>query len=73
MPSVLESFFYTLYKYTFGIIFYYIGEFTGYNDAVQKCYGFNVNDELDKMNKNAGEIRQAFIKGWKLDFSKIKI
>jgi hypothetical protein len=62
-----------LYKYTIGVIFYYIGEFTGYNDAVKKCYGFNVNDELDKMNKNAGDIRKAFIKGWKLDFSKIKI
>jgi len=73
MPSFLRSFFDTLYDYTFGIIFSFIGYITGYSDAVKRCYGFNVNDEIDKMNENAKEIQRAFVKGWKLDFTKIKI
>lgn len=73
MPSFLRSFFDTLYDYTFGILFSFIGYITGYTDAVKRCYGFNVNDEIDKMNENAKEIQRAFVKGWKLDFTKIKI
>ena len=72
-PSFLEGLLSPLYDYTFGIIFGFIGYLTGYSDAVKKCYGFNVNDELDKMNNNAKNIQKAFVSSWGLDFSKIKI
>jgi archaellum component FlaC len=73
MPDFLEKPLHLLYKYTLGIIVNFIAYIIGYNEYYEKCYGFNVEDEIDKMNKEAGDVRRAFIKGWGLDFSKIKI
>ena len=73
MPNFLEKPLRLLYKYTLGIIVKFISYITGYDKYYNKCFGFNVEDEIDKMNKEAGDVRRAFIKSWGLNFSKIKI
>jgi hypothetical protein len=70
---MLEKPLHYLYKYTLGFIVDFISYITGYDEYYQKCYGFDVDDEVDKMNKEAGDVRKAFTKSWGLDFSKIKI
>lgn len=74
MPNFLQNIFSSIYYYTFRYIFNFIGYITGYTDSVQKCYGFNVSTEVDKMNSSLNKIQSSFKNDFgRLDFSKIKI
>ena len=74
MPNFLRNIFSSIYYYTFRYIFNFIGNITGYTDSVQKCYGFNVSSEVDKMNSSLNKIQSSFKNDFgRLDFSKIQI
>jgi predicted PurR-regulated permease PerM len=73
-PSFIRSNLSIVYKYTLGYIFDFIGWLTGYTAAVKSCYGFNVSDEVDKINSGFKNAQQSFANNFgKLDFSKIKV
>jgi hypothetical protein len=72
-PSFIRSNLSIVYKYTLGYIFDFIGWLTGYTAAVKSCYGFNVSDEVDKINSGFNNAQRSFANNFgKLDFSKIK-
>jgi hypothetical protein len=74
MPKFIRNPLSTIYSYTLGILVNFIAEITGYNDSVRKCYGFNVNSEVNKINSNLTDINKSFKKDFgNLNFSKIKI
>ena len=74
IPNFLRNIFSFIYRYTFRYLFEFIGYITGYSDNVQKCYGFNVSSEVDKMNSSINNIGETFKNDFgRLDFSKIKI
>ena len=74
VPSFIRSNLSVVYKYTLGYIFDFIGWLTGYTAAVKSCYGFNVSDEVDKINSGFKNAQQSFANNFgKLDFSKIKV
>lgn len=74
VPSFIRSNLSIVYKYTFGYIFGFIGWLTGYTAAVKSCYGFNVSDEVDKINSGFNSAQKSFANNFgKLDFSKIKV
>jgi predicted PurR-regulated permease PerM len=74
MPNFLRNIFSFIYRYTFRYLFEFVGYITGYSDNVQKCYGFNVSSEVDKMNSSINNIGETFNNDFgRLDFSKIKI
>jgi hypothetical protein len=71
-PKTLQESFSFVYKYTFRYIFDFIGWITGYTAAVNKCYGFNVSDEVDRMNKGFSNAAKSFKQNFgKLNFSKL--
>jgi hypothetical protein len=71
-PNFLENIISSIYYYTLRYVFNFIGYITGYDDKVQKCYGFNVSSEVDKMKKNLNNIQSSFKNDFgRLDFSKI--
>lgn len=74
MPKFLKNIFSTIYRYTLRYIFNFIGYITGYSDSVDRCYGFNINTEVDKINSNLNTINKSFKNDFgHLDFSKIQI
>lgn len=73
-PKFLKNIFSSIYYYTLKYVVDFIAYITGYDDSVQKCYGFNVSDEIDKMNSNFNKIKSSFTNDFgRLDFSKIQI
>lgn len=74
LPKFLRDILSFIYKYTFRYIFNFIGYISGYDDSVQKCYGFNVSSELDKINSSLNNIKSSFNNDFgHLDFSQINI
>jgi predicted PurR-regulated permease PerM len=74
IPKFLKNIFSSIYYYTFRYLFNFIGYITGYDDNYQKCYGFNVSSEVDKMNSNLNKIQSSFKNDFgRLNFSQIKI
>ena len=74
IPKVIRTPLSFIYKYTLGIIFDFLANITGYNASVQKCYGFDVNTEIDKINSNLNDINSSFKDNFgDINFSKIKI
>jgi hypothetical protein len=74
VPSFIRSNLSIVYNYTFGYIFEFIGWLTGYTAAVKSCYGFNVSDEVDRINAGFNNAQKSFANNFgKLDFSKIKV
>jgi len=74
IPKVIRTPLSFIYNYTLGIIFGFIANITGYNSSVQKCYGFNVNAEINKINSNLNNINSSFKNNFgDINFSKIKI
>lgn len=74
MPNFLKNIISFVYQYTLKYIFEFIGNITGYNDNVEKCYGFNVSENVDKIQSNLSDISSSFKKDFgRLNFSEIKI
>ena len=60
--------------FEFRYVFEFIGYITGYDASVQKCYGFNVSNEVDKINSSLNNIESSFKNDFgNLDFSQINI
>jgi len=74
VPKFMRNIISFIHKYTFIYIFEYIGNITGYNKSVQKCYGFDISSEVDNINSSLKKIDTSFKSDFgQLDFSKIKI
>ena len=74
LPSIITGPINTLYRNSLGIIINWISDITGYTASYNKCYKFNVNDEVDKMTQEFNQIGQKFNDDFgKIDFSKIKV
>ena len=73
-PNFLKGTNSTIYKYTLGYIFGFIGYITGYTSSVERCYGFNISTQVDNINSSLNDINSSFKQNFgKLDFSKIKV
>lgn len=74
LPKFLRNILSFIYQYTFRYIFDFIGYITGYDESVQKCYGFNVSSEVDNINSSLNNIETSFKNDFgNLDFSQINI
>ena len=74
VPKFIRKPIKSFYNYTLKYIFYFIGYITGYNSAVKKCYGFNVNNQVGNMENQLKNIDSSFKKNFgKMDFSKLKV
>jgi hypothetical protein len=74
MPTTLANIISTIYSYTLKVFVDFFMYFFGIDAKIQKCYGFNVNKEIDSMNSQFKNINTSFKQDFgKLDFSKIKI
>jgi len=63
-----------IYKYTLGLIIEFISNITGFTDSVNKCYGFNIRSEINKINSNLEDIDSSFKDNFgDINFNKIKI
>ena len=58
----------------FKYVFNFIGSITGYDKSYDKCYGFNISKEINKITDNVDNIGSSFKKSFgNIDFSKIKV
>lgn len=74
IPSWIERPIAAIWNATFGKLLDWFLGLVGYTSASKKCYGFNVDEEIDKMNDNFKKIGKSFTKDFgRLDFKKIKI
>jgi hypothetical protein len=74
VPGFIRSYLSIVYDYTLGYVFGFIGWITGYTAAYNSCYGFNVEDEVKRINKGFSNAGESFTKNFgKLDFTKIRI
>jgi hypothetical protein len=74
MPKFIKNIISFVYRYTLSYIFGFIGNITGYDDSIKKCYGFNVSTNVDKINSNLTDIYSSFKKDFgRLNFSEIKV
>lgn len=74
MPNFIRSPLSVAYKYTLRYPIDFISEYSGYDASVKRCYGFNVDKEINTMNTKLQDINTSFTQNFgKLDFSKIKI
>ena len=74
LPKVIRTPLSFIYKYTLGIIFGFIANITGYNSSVQKCYGFNVDKQIDNINREFTKIGTSFTDSFgKFDLSELKL
>lgn len=73
-PSWIENPVSSVWNATFGKLNDWILGVVGYTQASKKCFGFNVDEQIDNMNGSFKKIGQSFSKDFgRLDFSKIKI
>ena len=73
-PKFIRNIISFIYNYTFIYVFNFIGNVTGYDNSVQKCYGFDISSEVDNINSNLKTIDTSFKNDFgQLDFSKIQI
>lgn len=74
VPGFIFDFFTNLYNWTFGIIVNWVLNFIGWTAADQRCYAFNVDDEISQMNQDTQDIGITFTSSFgKLNFSSITI
>jgi hypothetical protein len=74
IPKFLRNIISFIYRYTFRYLFEFIGYITGYDNSVQKCYGFNVSSQVDNINSSLNKIQSSFKTDFgNLDFSQISI
>jgi len=74
VPKIIRDPLSFIYKYTLGIIFDFISRITGFDASVNKCYGFNINSEINKINSNLNDINDSFKNDFgNINFSQIKI
>jgi hypothetical protein len=72
-PTFISNIFSSIYYYTLRYLFNFIGYITGYDDNYNKCYGFNVSSEVDKITSKLDNIQLSFINDFgDLKFSQIK-
>ena len=74
IPSWIENPIVSIWNATFGkLIDWFLGVI-GYTAASRKCYGFNVDEEIDKMNTSFKKIGDSFSKDFgRFNFKSIKI
>lgn len=73
-PNFIEKPIVAIWNATFGKLINWFLDLVGYNAASNKCYGFNVNEQIDNINANFKQIGDSFSKDFgKLDFSKIAV
>lgn len=74
LPEVIRNVFTKIYDVLFKwFVDWFLGV-TGYTDSYNKCYGFDVNSSIDKIEDSAKKISDSFSSDFgKLDFSKISI
>lgn len=60
IPSFIRNFVTTIYNFLFKWLVDYILKWIGYTGAVERCYGFNVNDKVDNMNNIFKNISRTF-------------
>lgn len=74
VPGFIFDFFNNIYQWTFGIVVNWFLNVIGWTDTANKCYAFNVDDEVSQMNQNLQDIGNNFISGFgDINFSTIKI
>jgi hypothetical protein len=74
IPSWIENPIAAIWNATFGKLLGWFLGLIGYTAASKKCYGFNVDEEIDNMNTSFKKIGDSFSKDFgRLDFNKIKI
>lgn len=74
LPKFLRNILSFIYKYTFRYVFGFIGYITGYDKSVQKCYGFNVSNQVNNINSSLNKIQKSFKNDFgNLNFSQINI
>lgn len=74
IPSWIERPIAAIWNATFGKLLGWFLGVVGYTASSKKCYGFDVDEEIDKMNKTFKKIGESFNKNFgRLDFKKIKI
>lgn len=74
VPKFLRDFFSFIYIYTFRHIVEFIGYITGFDAAVDRCYRFNVSEEVDNINSSLSDINKSFKRDFgNIDFSQIKL
>ena len=74
LPKFIRDIFTNIYNYTFKFVFDFIGSITGYDKSYDRCYGFNISNEVNKINSNLTNINTSFKNDFgNLDFSKIKV
>jgi len=60
IPSFIRNFVTAIYNFFFKWLVDYILKWIGYTGAVERCYGFNVNDKVDNMNNTFKNISRTF-------------
>jgi predicted PurR-regulated permease PerM len=60
IPSFIRNFITSIYNFLFKWLVDYMLKWIGYTGAVQRCYGFNVNDKVDNMNNTFKNISRTF-------------
>ena len=74
MPNWLKNIISKIYKYTIKFIVDFLTKILGIDDSIKKCYGFNINKEMDSINSEFKNINNSFKKDFgKLNFKKIKV
>jgi hypothetical protein len=73
-PNFIRKYINYIYKIIIQTPIDFILNITGFSSTINKCYSFNVNSEIDKMQNQFSNIDKAFKNDFgKLDFSSIKL
>lgn len=60
IPSFIRNVITSIYNFLFKWLVDYLLKMIGYTGAVERCYGFNVNDKVDNMNNIFKNISRTF-------------
>jgi hypothetical protein len=64
LPGFIFDFFNNIYQWTLGIFVNWFWNIVGWTDANQRCYNFNVDGEISKMNEATNNISNSFKAGF---------
>jgi len=74
IPQFIRNIVSKIYSVTLKYVVDWFLSLIGYTDSARRCYAFNVNGAIDKIEDNAKKIGNSFSSDFgRLDFSKIKI
>jgi flagellar biosynthesis chaperone FliJ len=74
LPRFITNIFGGIYDYIFHPIIYWFLNLFGYYDSEKKCYGFDVDQQVDKISKEFNEIGASFTDGFgKFNLKNIKL